>query len=318
MLDHRLLISIDIYWHLLISTDGWPSCLHDLGTHLHRWCFLNVYCSSLKGPEVGWNPLGAVGKHLQIIEHLGERTFHTIPIIDILVIFCIYYIGIDLRRYFIVTYDHRVFHPWCRDRRNDRGCHHLCWKMSSGPGRRLWGLPQASSTGWWQSSGNSWGRASGYPKQRIQNKHEHIRNEMCNLYIIDLIFSPSFWLTIPDFTLTLVLSVVSCLQNMATLAFSFSMVFAVGPVQNPSIVEYSPDLYACSIWDFIWFYMHILLYDSMMLLEALQVLDDCSWLATKWPNTDLWQLLPVPKKKRHKLNLFSCILLNRIATSFRK
>ena len=135
----------------------------------------------------------------------------------------------------------------------------------------------------------------------------------CATYIIDLIFSPSFWLTIPDFTLTLVLSAVSCLQNMATLAFSFSMVFAVGPVQNPSIVEYSPDLHACSIWDFIIFYMHILLYDSMMLLEALQVLDDCSWLATKWPNTDLWQLLPVPKKKRHKLNVFSCILLNRIA-----
>ena len=82
----------------------------------------------------------------------------------------------------------------------------------------------------------------------------------CATYIIDLIFSPCFWLTIPDFTLTLVLSVISCLQNMATLAFSFSMVFAVGPVQNPSIVEYSPDLYACTVQ----IYMHVLyeiLYD---------------------------------------------------------
>ena len=41
---------------------------------------------------------------------------------------------------------------------------------------------------------------------------------------------------------------------------------------------------------------NIQLYDSMTLREALHVLDDCSWLATKWPNTDLWQLLPVPQE----------------------
>jgi hypothetical protein len=56
----------------------------------------------------------------------------------------------------------------------------------------------------------------------------------------------------------------------------------------------------------------------MMLLEALQVIDDCSWLATKWPNTDLWQLLPVPKKKRHKWNVFSCTPSNSIGTGFRR
>ena len=133
------------------------------------------------------------------------------------------------------------------------GCHHLRWKMSAGPGRRLWGeLPPASSTGWWQSSGNSWGRASGYEQSKSETRCPTLICHYAHYVMVDLIFSFLFgW------------QFVTSLWHWCSVAFlvrrtwrRWPSLFRWSSQWVQSKPKYSPDCQQLSAWLSTMFLMH--------------------------------------------------------------